>query len=153
MASLVFIAGFVFQSNNSRYRKLGNNVKFDYYYWSAKWTGESCWTWQQLLVTQVPSESCRTWQQLLVIQVPGESCRTWQQLLVTQVPGESCRTWQQLLVTQVLRWLPGVYHRQYNKQMRQLLYEPLCQLFCSTPSGSETQLQICYKIMCIYWSL
>ena len=35
-------------------------------------------------------------------------------------------------------------HRRYNKQMQQLLYEPMCQLFCSTPSGSETQLQICY---------
>ena len=144
MVSLVFIAGFVFQSNTSRYRKLGNNVKFDCYYWSAKCTGESCWTWQKLLVTKVPGESCETWQQLLVIQVPVESWRTWQQLLVIQVPVESCRTWQQLLVTQVLGWLPGVYHRQYNKQMWQLLYEPLFQLFCSTPSSSETQLQICY---------
>ena len=38
----------------------------------------------------------------------------------------------------------GCNHRRYNKQMQQLLYEPMCQLFCSAPSGSETQLQICY---------
>ena len=44
-------------------------------------------------------------------------------------------------------WKPYVLqfqHRRYNKQMQQLLYEPMCQLFCSAPSGSETQLQICY---------
>ena len=35
-------------------------------------------------------------------------------------------------------------HRRYNKQMQQLLYESMCQLFCSAPSGSETQLQICH---------
>ena len=43
---------------------------------------------------------------------------------------------------QGIRGLFSFYHRRYNKQMQQLLYEPMCQLVCIAPSGSETQLQI-----------